>query len=589
MLGHLEVVSNSSEIVRFGSRTALTLFAYLALQKHREFSNEHLQSTFWPESDGDKQAQNLRRAIADLRIVLEADQDLGAVVVTRKGHVSLNANVVSTDVERFVAACEDGRQSNDEDSLREAIGLYAGPLLSHLEVHWAYAFRLEYEELYAQVVERFCQIRMQAGAAKEALRIGRAAIVAAPQREDIHIALIRVYRQLGMEAEALRQFEDLERMLDENWGEAPSVKAREAIEKPLESIPKVDGLPDSPILEPVSNESDAEQGGGAVPVGSKFYVERPADGQAKKCLDRGEGVVLLQGPRQVGKSSMLARVLAYGRSKGFRVAVNDFQTLGETQLHDEELFYKTLAYSLASQLGIELDLQSEWQSWLGPNMNLDSVLGSLLARVEGRVCWGLDEADALFGRSYMNDFFGLLRSWHNRRALDPEGPWGKLTLILSYATEAHLFISDLNQSPFNVGVKLQLRDFTPSEVAELANRYGIADQNQIDTVARIANGQPYLTRRAFALLTQGEDVNQLETDFSRPDGPIGDHLHRILESVTFDPNILEEVRNSLAGRALENPNSRYRLTASGVFALTADSSVQFRVPSYETYLRAALG
>jgi len=42
---------------------------------------------------------------------------------------------------------------------------------------------------------------------------------------------------------------------------------------------------------------------------------------------------------------------------------------------------------------------------------------------------------------------------------------------MSYATEAHLFIRDVNQSPFNVGTRLTLYDFTYEQMAELNRRY----------------------------------------------------------------------------------------------------------------------
>ena len=50
-----------------------------------------------------------------------------------------------------------------------------------------------------------------------------------------------------------------------------------------------------------------------------------------------------------------------------------------------------------------------------------------------------------------------------------------------YATEVHLFIRDLNQSPFNVGTRVALEDFTRPQVARLAELVG---------------GHPCLTRRA---------------------------------------------------------------------------------------------
>lgn len=575
LLGQFEVASNAKEPIRFPSRTCASVLAYLSVHKSRESTNGELEELFWPDSDGDRQAQNLRRAISDLRRALEGGLPLGSVIETRKGRVSLNSERVSTDVERFLQVTEDALLTGDEDGMREAIGLYSGPLLAQTGDDWAYSFRLDYEERYAQIVTHFCRLRAAAGALKESVRIARAAVVIAPNREDIHVTLISAYRKMGLEAEAIRQFEDLERMLDENWGELPSEAAKNALEGKTElaATEQDGGLP--------------ELAGGAMPVSSQFYVRRATDGKAEKCLDRGESVVLIQGPRQVGKSSLLARVLAHGRGKGFRIAVNDFQTIGESQLAEEELFYKTLAHSLASQLGLALNLEKEWQTWLGPNMNLDAVLGNLLAKVDGRVCWGIDEADALFGRSYSNNFFGLLRSWHNRRALDPDGPWGRLTLILSYATEAHLFITDLNQSPFNVGVKLPLRDFSPSEVSELAGLYGVTQAEEIAAVFRITNGHPFLARRALGFLSEGGSVGELESSSTQEAGPFGDHLHRILESVSFDPKILEEVRNLLGDRPLQHPKSRYRLMAAGVLAVSAEP--EFRVPAYEVYLRAALG
>jgi hypothetical protein len=68
----------------------------------------------------------------------------------------------------------------------------------------------------------------------------------------------------------------------------------------------------------------------------------------------------------------------------------------------------------------------------------------------------------LFSHKYASDIFSLFRSWHNLRALDPYGPWCRLTIAIAYATEAHLFISDLNQSPFNVGTRLTLEDLPAS-------------------------------------------------------------------------------------------------------------------------------
>lgn len=221
-------------------------------------------------------------------------------------------------------------------------------------------------------------------------------------------------------------------------------------------------------------------------------------------------------------------------------------------------------------------------------MNMDEMVGRLLTQVDGHVCWSIDEADRLFGRPYASDFFGLLRSWHNRRALDPGGPWAKLTLVLTYATEAHLFISDLNQSPFNVGVLLPLRDFTKEQVRELAARCGVVDGESIDAAFGSTNGHPFLCRRALAFLDQGGSPADLTASAAMPDGPFGDHLQGVLGKILQDADLVGEVKRMLDGEPFANPTTRYRLMAAGVIDMRVGSKPEFRVPAYGPFLRSAL-
>lgn len=582
LLGGFDVFDRDDQRPRFRSKSCRSLFSYLLLHPDKEISRFRLEETFWPESDADRQAQNLRRAISDLRDVLEEGVDRGTVIATRRDVVSCRHEVVDLDTAQFLGLSERGLKSVDEDVLSEAVAAYRGPLMSAVDHDWVYPYRLEYEERFGQCVEMLCSFRIEAGQAREAVRCARSALLLAPSREDIHIALIRSYRQAGLETEALRQYEDLERMMDESWGEPPSLAAREALEGRLPATGRT-------VASPRSVPSEPESAGGAMSVTSRFYIRRPVDDVAEACLGRGESVVLLQGPRQVGKSSLLARSLAFARSNGHATVLNDFQTIGESQLADEERIYKALAHSVATQLNVDVDLSAIWSSWLGPNMNLDAVMGKLLEQVDGRVCWAIDEADRLFGRPYANDFYGLLRSWHNRRALEPAGPWGKLTLILAYATEAHLFITDLAQSPFNVGVRLPMRDFTRVEVRELAECYAITSDKAIEAAHATTSGHPFLTRRALAFLSQGGTAEDLEATSALPDGPFGDHLLGVLGAILPHADLLAEVRRMQAGEPFADPTTRYRLMAAGILAMSSEPRPKYRVPGYGPFLASALG
>ena len=69
----------------------------------------------------------------------------------------------------------------------------------------------------------------------------------------------------------------------------------------------------------------------------------------------------------------------------------------------------------------------------------------------------MDEIDRLQVTPFHSDFFGLIRSWHNMRASRPV--WDNLSVVMAISTEPYLLIADLNQSPFNVGQLLYLKDF----------------------------------------------------------------------------------------------------------------------------------
>src|SRR5262249_8661153 len=141
-----------------------------------------------------------------------------------------------------------------------------------------------------------------------------------------------------------------------------------------------------------------------------------------------------------------------------------------------------------------------WDSGFGPGMNFNRYMRrEVLARSPAPVVWGLDEADQLFPSSFCSEVFGLFRSWHNQRVLDPAGPWARLTLAIAFATEAHLFIADVNQSPFNVGTRVTLEDFTPEQVADLNGRHGspLKSDEELTRFYHLVGGHPYLVRRAL--------------------------------------------------------------------------------------------
>src|SRR5205085_9114353 len=118
----------------------------------------------------------------------------------------------------------------------------------------------------------------------------------------------------------------------------------------------------------------------------------------------------------------------------------------------------------------------------------------------------------------------------DERALEPNGPWNRLTLAMAYSTEAHLFITDINQSPFNVGTRLVLDDFTLEQVAGLNHRYGspLRADSQVARFHGVVGGQPYLVRRGLhEMAIHGIGIDAFDARAGADDWIFGEHLRRI--------------------------------------------------------------
>ena len=328
--------------------------------------------------------------------------------------------------------------------------------------------------------------------------------------------------------------------------------------------------------------------GGAVPLDSKFYIVRPTDDEFLAAIERRDSIVLVKGARQMGKTSLLARGLKMARETGAKVVLTDFQSLSAAHFESVDVLYQTLAQLIADQLDLDVLPQDSWTAERGPSVNFQRYIRrEALAKVSDPIVWGLDEVDRLFTCPFGSEVFGLFRSWHNARSLDPEGPWKHLTMAIAYATEAHLFISDLNQSPFNVGTRLVLDDFTLDQVAELNRRYDspLKDEAEVSALYALLSGHPYLVRKGLHEMTaHGNNLMTFSRQADRDEGPFGDHLRRFLVLLAQDTAMCDVMREILSGRACPSTESFYRLRSAGLLAGDSAQEARPRCQLYATYL-----
>lgn len=328
--------------------------------------------------------------------------------------------------------------------------------------------------------------------------------------------------------------------------------------------------------------------GGAVPLDSEFYIVRPTDDQFLAAIERRDSIVLVKGARQMGKTSLLARGMKIARETGAKVVLTDFQSISATDFESVDALYLILCEMIADQLDLDVLPQEVWNAERGPSVNFQRYLRrEVLAKLSGSLVWALDEVDRLFTCPFGSEVFGLFRSWHNARSLDPEGPWKNLTMAIAYATEAHLFISDLNQSPFNVGTRLVLDDFTHDQVAELNRRYNspLSDHQEVAEFYDLVSGHPFLVRKGLhEMASHGRNLTTFSRQADRDEGPFGDHLRRFLVLLAQDDSVCEVMRQILRGHPCPSTESFYRLRSAGLLAGDSVQEARLRCKLYKNYL-----
>jgi hypothetical protein len=303
--------------------------------------------------------------------------------------------------------------------------------------------------------------------------------------------------------------------------------------------------------------------GGTIRLQSPFYIERKVDQLAKMTILQRGVTLRIKGSRQMGKSSLLARLYQHGKDHNCSALLYvDFQRLDNDQLRDIDTLLFYLANLVASKLKTNKPPDRYWHTALSSKDKFTLFMESeVLECAVAPVVLLLDEVDRLFTcEEYRDDFFSFIRFWHNHRAIEPL--WKLLNIVLGYSTEAFMFITDMNQSPFNVGTDFILEDFNSSQVEELNIRHEspIQTPQDMNHIIGFLQGHPFLTRKALYDLVIGQlTVSRLMNQALNDDGPFSDHLHRYLWWFNSHPELRTAMKSAIKDQTCASDEVFYQL------------------------------
>lgn len=304
--------------------------------------------------------------------------------------------------------------------------------------------------------------------------------------------------------------------------------------------------PDPPSEESEGSEGrelDADTGpdlpGGQVPLESAFYIERPAiETDCYKAILQPGGLVRIKAPRRMGKSSLMSRILRQADQQGCRTVSLSFQLADKAIFQNLDQFLQWFCATVSLGVQVPRKLTDYWDDLFGSKISCKIYFEQyLLPQVGQPLVLGLDDVDRLFEYPDLADeFFGLLRAWHEEAK--NRNVWKQLRLVVAHSTEVYIPLN-VNQSPFNVGLPVELTGFSPQQVQVLAQRHGLnwTDENTTHLM-KLVGGSPYLIQLAlYHLWHQDVTLEQLLQTEAIATGIYSDHLRRQLFNLQQHPDL----------------------------------------------------
>lgn len=282
-------------------------------------------------------------------------------------------------------------------------------------------------------------------------------------------------------------------------------------------------------------------------VPSNLYIERSADRQVKSIIEEmgRPGYVLVS--RQMGKTNLLLNARRKYANKNDRFVYVDLSNLFDDETSCfRNIIDTAIETNLEVFTGVDIEIQKlRSQSVnLPPHKQHERELRTLLSKIEGKLIIILDEIDALTKTDYSDRIFAQIRSIYFARVNFEE--FNRLTYLLSGVVEPSELIKDPKISPFNIGEKIFLNDFSFDEFHEFINKSGLDYLNEAikERVYYWTNGNPRLTWDLFSVIEDGTDKIKNEEDV---DSVVKKHYLTSFDKPPID-NIREIVKNDRALR-----------------------------------------
>ncbi|NEP90494.1 MAG: serine/threonine protein kinase [Okeania sp. SIO2C2] len=272
--------------------------------------------------------------------------------------------------------------------------------------------------------------------------------------------------------------------------------------------------------------------GGQMPLDSVFYIDRPIiESLCYESIQQPGTPLNIRAPKQMGKTSLMSRIIAYAKSLGYQTVSLNLQLTDAEILQDLERFLQWFCARVSKELEFPNQIADFWDNSLGSKSTATDYFNDMiLANLDRPLVIAIDELNQLF--AYPNiagEFVQLLRTWSEqaKAGVADSHPWHKLRLVTVHSTEI-MMSSSINPSLLNTGLVINLPEFTQAQVQDLAQRWEQEiTEAQIEQLMTLLGGHPYRLQLAFYhLYQQTITVEELLENYDTATALYAEHLQQ---------------------------------------------------------------
>jgi AAA-like domain len=281
-------------------------------------------------------------------------------------------------------------------------------------------------------------------------------------------------------------------------------------------------------------------------ISEDLYLESPIISSCYKDILKPGCLLRIKAPWQMGKTELMSRVLNYAGEKGCQIVVVNLRDATDTDFNNLNQFLKWLCTNIRTSLSNEskeiTSVDEHWNHEIGNGKNkCKTYFEKYLLSGNKPLVLGLDSVDKVFTyREIASEFLGMLRTRHEEAKTRPI--WGKFRQILAY-TEDYREI-DINQSPFNTGILINLPEFTHQQVKDLACQYELSwNSSSVNQLMDMVGGHPYLVHEAIKYVAREiVTLDELLENAPTQAGIYSDILQRYGRRLKKSPNLTTEFK-----------------------------------------------